>query len=96
MLRFSSVSVSFGASAANCKYFLHPIFIFGVIKDFIDAGLSGTESFCSRFALVNYNRTFASSLTGCLYPKLFVDELEHSFFYAQEFDSSKARITNEI
>ena len=37
-----------------------------MIKDFIDAGLSGTESFRSRFALVNCNRTFASSLTGCL------------------------------
>ena len=67
MLRFSSVSVSFGTSAVNCKYFLHPIFIFGVIKDFIDAGLSGTESFCSRFALVNCNRTFASSLTSYLF-----------------------------
>ena len=55
MLRFSSVSISFGASAANCKYFVHPIFIFGVVKDFIDAGLSGTESFRSRFMLVNCN-----------------------------------------
>ena len=55
MLRFSSVSISFSASAANCKYFVHPIFIFGVVKDFIDAGLSGTESFRSRFMLVNCN-----------------------------------------
>ena len=64
MPRFSSVSASFSASKADCKYFLHPIFIFGVIKDFIDAGLSGTEPFRSRFALVNCNRTFASSLTA--------------------------------
>ena len=43
------------------------VLLFGVIKDFIDAGLSGTEPFRSRFALVNCNGTFASSLTGCLF-----------------------------
>ena len=38
-----------------------------MIKDFIDAGLSGAELFRLRFVLVNCNRTFASSLTGCLF-----------------------------
>ena len=79
----------------SCTSFL----FFGVIKDFVDTVLSGTEpfDFRLRFALVNCNRNFPSSLTGCsLYPKLFIEGFEHSFFYAQEFDSSKARIINEI
>ena len=62
MPKFSSVSASFGTFAANYKYFY-----FGVIKDFIDAGLSGTDLFHLRFVLVNCNRTFASSLIGFLF-----------------------------
>ena len=40
-----------------------------MIKDFVDTVLSGTEpfDFGLRFALVNCNRTFPSSLTGCLF-----------------------------
>ena len=47
----------------SCTLFL----FFGVIKDFIDAGLSRTEAFRSRFVLENCNCTFASSLTSCLF-----------------------------
>ena len=47
----------------SCTLFL----FFGVIKDFIDAELSGTELFHSRFTFVNCNCTLASSLTSCLF-----------------------------
>ena len=63
-LQFQSHSVLLQRTVnISCTLFI----FFGVIKDFIDAGLPGTEPFCLRFALVNCSRTFASSLTGWLF-----------------------------
>ena len=63
-LRFQHHSALLQQNAnISCTLFL----FFGVIKDFTDAGLSGTEPFHSRFVVVNCNRTLASSLTACLF-----------------------------
>ena len=63
-LRFQHHSALLQQNAnISCTLFL----FFGVIKDFTDAGLSGTEPFRSRFVVVNCNRTLASSLTACLF-----------------------------
>ena len=60
-LRFQSHSVLLQRTVnISCTLFI----FFDVIKDFIDAGIPGTELFRLRFVLVNCSRTFASSLTG--------------------------------